>query len=195
MWIWPGDPALADASLIYNLPQYRRLAGTQLMRCGSIPTISISRTISCDPSHVKFRASVLHWGNAASEEIPYLQHTFDRGGVLVSRWDQGRRADPAVSSTGKFQGNVDRCTITVTRRRVRPSSIFRQRVPTLATIVDPEDRDNGLTNLRLSFRLLPSTIMSASITGFMSVISRSDSVDVDERLHADFRIAFNEDKV
>ncbi|MEW6643878.1 MAG: aromatic ring-hydroxylating dioxygenase subunit alpha [Pseudomonadota bacterium] len=191
IWIWPGDPDFADPSLIYDLPQYHQpdwhAAHGDALRIEA-NYLNLADNL-CDPAHVSFvHLSTL--GNSASEEIP-VEHTFSENGVLVWRWIKDAPAIPLFAKYGNFKGHVDRW------------HYYDYRAPCIAVIdfgsaevgaiVDPEERDKGLRIFACHF--ITPVDDHACIDHWLHVRNFAiDDADVDQRLHADFRIAFNEDK-
>jgi phenylpropionate dioxygenase-like ring-hydroxylating dioxygenase large terminal subunit len=191
VWIWPGDPGMADPSLIYDLPQYgqpgwRAAHGDALW----IETNYLNLADNlCDPSHVSFvHLSTL--GNAASEEVP-VEHSFDQDGVLVWRWIKDAAPIPLFAKYGNFQGNVDRWHY---YRYAAPcSAVIDFGSADAGAIADTKDRDKGLRIFACHF--ITPVDDHVCIDHWLHVRNFAlDSADVDARLHADFRIAFNEDK-
>ena len=191
VWIWPGDPARADPALIYDLPQYGAAgwheAEGDALRIGT-NYLNLADNL-CDPAHVSFvHLSTL--GNAASEEIP-VEHSFSERGVLVWRWIKNALPIPIFAKYGNFRGHVDRW------------HYYDYRAPSIAVIdfgsadagaiADPADRDAGLRIFACHF-ITPVDDHSC-IDHWLHVRNFAlRDADVDQRLHADFRIAFTEDK-
>ncbi len=107
-WIWMGDPALADRSKIYDVPQYHdpkwsAVEGDALrIDCHYL---NLADNL-CDPAHVSFvHLSTL--GSAASEDIPV--HSEKQGDKFLTwRWIIDAPAIPLFQKFGNFTGNVDR---------------------------------------------------------------------------------------
>jgi phenylpropionate dioxygenase-like ring-hydroxylating dioxygenase large terminal subunit len=108
VWIWMGDPALADTSKVFDLPQYHSaewsaVEGDALEIKANY--LSLADNL-CDPAHVSFvHLSTL--GTAASEDIP-VQHQEYPGKLLTWRWVLDSPAIPLFAKLGRFSGNVDR---------------------------------------------------------------------------------------
>ncbi len=191
VWIWPGDPDRADPALIYDLPQYNQpdwhaAHGDALRIEANYLTLADNL---CDPAHVSFvHLSTL--GNSASEEIP-VEHTVRENGVLVWRWIKDGPPIPLFAKYGNFRGNVDRWHY---YDYVAPcSAVIDFGSADAHTIGNPEDRDRGLRIFACHF-ITPVDDHSC-IDHWLHVRNFAvDDADVDQRLHADFRIAFNEDK-
>jgi phenylpropionate dioxygenase-like ring-hydroxylating dioxygenase large terminal subunit len=191
VWIWPGDSASADPSLIYDLPQFGQsdwhAAEGDALRIGT-NYLNLADNL-CDPAHVSFvHLSTL--GNSASEEVP-VEHSFSEHGVLVWRWIRNAPPIPLFAKYGKFVGNVDRW------------HYYDYRAPCIAVIdfgsaaagaiTDPDDRDVGLRIFAGHF--ITPVDDKVCIDHWLHVRNFAiGDADVDHRLHADFRVAFNEDK-
>jgi phenylpropionate dioxygenase-like ring-hydroxylating dioxygenase large terminal subunit len=191
VWIWPGDPARADPALIYDLPQYGQAnwhaAHGDALRIDT-SYLNLADNL-CDPAHVSFvHLSTL--GNSASEEIP-VEHSFGERGVLVWRWIRNAPPIPIFAKYGNFQGNVDRWHY---YDYMAPSiAVIDFGSADAGTIVDPGDRDAGLRIFACHF-ITPVDDHNC-IDHWLHVRNFAlDDTDVDQRLHADFRIAFKEDK-
>ena len=191
LWVWPGDPAQADPSLIYDLPQFGETnwhaAEGDALRIET-NYLNLADNL-CDPAHVSFvHLSTL--GNAASEEIP-VEHSFGERGVLVWRWIRNAPPIPLFAKYGNFSGNVDRwhyydyqapCTAVIDFGSAAAGAI-----------VNPEDRDAGLRIFACHF--ITPVDDNVCIDHWLHVRNFAvGDANVDQRLHADFRIAFNEDK-
>jgi vanillate O-demethylase monooxygenase subunit len=191
VWIWPGDPDKADPALIYHLKQFDQpgwhAAYGDALRIGT-NYLNLADNL-CDPSHVSFvHLSTL--GNSASEDVP-VEHSFDENGVLVWRWIKDAAPIPLFAKYGNFHGNVDRWHY---YHYAAPcSAVIDFGSADAGVIVDPEDRDQGLRIFACHF--ITPVDDHVCIDHWLHVRNFArDSADVDERLHADFRIAFNEDK-
>jgi phenylpropionate dioxygenase-like ring-hydroxylating dioxygenase large terminal subunit len=108
-WIWMGDPARADASLVYDLPQYRdsrwsAVEGDALrIECHYL---SLADNL-CDPAHVSFvHLSTL--GNPQGEDVPVQTESAGKNKLVTWRWIIDAPAIPLFAKFGNFTGNVDR---------------------------------------------------------------------------------------
>jgi len=191
VWIWPGDPVRADPSLIYDLAQFGETdwhaAEGDALRIET-SYLNLADNL-CDPAHVSFvHLSTL--GNSASEEIP-VEHSFSENGVLVWRWIRNAPPIPLFAKYGNFAGNVDRW------------HYYDYRAPCIAVIdfgsadagaiTNPDDRSAGLRIFAGHF--ITPVDDNVCIDHWLHVRNFAlGDADVDQRLHADFRVAFNEDK-
>jgi phenylpropionate dioxygenase-like ring-hydroxylating dioxygenase large terminal subunit len=191
VWIWPGDPATADPALIYDLPQYDHpgwhAAHGDALRIDT-NYLNLADNL-CDPAHVSFvHLSTL--GNSASEEVP-VEHSFEDMSVLVWRWIKDAAPIPLFAKYGNFRGNVDRWHY---YHYAAPcAAVIDFGSAEAGAIKDPESRDKGLRIFACHF--ITPVDDHVCIDHWLHVRNfATGSADVDERLHADFRIAFNEDK-
>ncbi|WP_210208482.1 aromatic ring-hydroxylating dioxygenase subunit alpha [Rhodoplanes roseus] len=191
VWIWPGDAALADTAPVYDLPQYHsplwHAVEGEALHIGT-SYLNLADNL-CDPAHVSFvHLSTL--GNAASEDIP-VQHEVVGKGVVVWRWIRDAPPIPLFAKYGNFSGHVDRW------------HYYHYDAPCIAVIdfgsaeaaaaLDPAERDRGLRIFACHF--ITPVDAHHCIDHWLHVrnFALSDA-DVDQRLHEDFRTAFNEDK-
>ena len=191
VWIWPGDPTRADPALIYDLPQYHQpdwhAAHGDALSIGT-NYLNLADNL-CDPAHVSFvHLSTL--GNSASEEIP-VEHTFGERGVLVWRWIRNAPPIPIFAKYGNFRGNVDRWHY---YDYLAPSiAVIDFGSAEAGAIANPEERDAGLRIFACHFITPVDDHLCIDHWLHVRNFALGDT-DVDQRLHADFRIAFNEDK-
>ena len=191
VWIWPGDPARADTGQIYDLPQYH----SKQWHSAEGDALSIDANYLnladnlCDPAHVSFvHLSTL--GSAASEDIP-VEHTASDDRVVVWRWIRNSPAIPLFAKYGNFKGPVDRW------------HYYHYTAPCIAVIdfgssdaalaIDPDQRDDGMRIFACHF--ITPVDEHHCIDHWLHVRNFAlDDLDVDQRLHDDIRVAFNEDK-
>lgn len=108
VWVWTGDPDLADEALIFDLPQFSDQAwhvhhGGQLHIKAHYLNVAENLV---DPAHVSF-VHPTTLGNAASENVPVHVST---SGDVISAWRWIRNGPPIgfFQEFGGFSGNVDR---------------------------------------------------------------------------------------
>ncbi len=109
VWIWMGDPALADPSAVYDLPQYHDAAWSAVegdaLRI-DCHYLSLADNL-CDPAHVSFvHLSTL--GNTQGEDVPVHSEKRGENTLVTWRWILNAPAIPLFAKFGKFAGNVDR---------------------------------------------------------------------------------------
>ena len=108
VWIWMGDPELANTDDIYDLPQYHdsrwSVAHGDGLHYHSNYLLLADNL--CDPSHVSFvHKSTL--GNEGSEDIP-IETRWEDNCVITHRWINDSEPIPLFKKFGGFSGNVDR---------------------------------------------------------------------------------------
>jgi vanillate O-demethylase monooxygenase subunit len=108
IWIWMGEPPMADPSRLYRLPQYddhrwRAVHG------GSLPNranyLSLCDNL-LDPSHVTY----VHKTTLATPGVKDVPVTVEATAeeIVVWRWLLDSPPIPVFEKTGLFKGNVDR---------------------------------------------------------------------------------------
>lgn len=190
VWIWMGDPALADVTKVFDLPQYHDPAWSSVegdaLRIEA-NYLSLADNL-CDPAHVSFvHLSTL--GNAASENIP-VHHEEQPGKIVTWRWIIDAAPIPLFAKYGNFKGNVDRW------------HYYHYHAPSIA-IIDfgsadtgtgaPEgNRDNCMQIFACHF--MTPVDENTSIDHWLHVKNFTASEETNKALSADFRTAFAEDK-
>src|SRR5690625_749520 len=108
VWIWVGDPELADTDDVFDLEQYHdsdwsAVEGDAL----HIRTNYLNLADNlCDPAHVTFVHKTT-LGNEAGEDVP-VQFAEEDGKLLTWRWIIDAPPIPLFEKFGDFKGNVDR---------------------------------------------------------------------------------------
>ena len=108
VWLWMGDPALADPALIFDVqhwgdPEWGMNAGDAMeVNCNYL---YLTDNL-LDPSHVAW-VHPTSFGNAACEETP-LETTVAESGVTVWRWMTGVEPAPFYAQFMPFEGLCDR---------------------------------------------------------------------------------------
>ncbi len=108
VWIWMGDPALADPGLIFDIPQlatgdWEVCRGEKMYLRGNYQLMTDNLM---DPSHVSYvHKSTL--GGAGEAELPVRTEVFD-GFVTVSRVVPDAKPAPIFQALGNYSGNVHR---------------------------------------------------------------------------------------
>ncbi|MCQ9616114.1 aromatic ring-hydroxylating dioxygenase subunit alpha [Paenalcaligenes niemegkensis] len=108
VWIWMGDPELADPATVFDLEQYHDPSWTSVegdalhIRANYL---SLADNL-CDPAHVSFVHQTT-LGNAAGEDVP-VQYAQEEGKMLTWRWVNDAPPIPLFAKFGNFKGNVDR---------------------------------------------------------------------------------------
>ena len=191
VWIWMGDAARADTAQIYHLPQHDDARWSAAYGDAlEIKTNYLNLADNlCDPAHVSFvHLSTL--GNAASEDIP-VQHRLTDDGVLVWRWIKNGPPIPIFAKYGNFTGNVDRWHY---YHFIAPNiAVIDFGSAVAGEITDEAERTSGMQIFACHF--ITPVDETNCIDHWLHVrnFSQGDEA-VDQRLHNDFRVAFNEDK-
>ncbi len=108
VWIWMGDPKLADESEIFDLPQFTdpdwhvHHGGQLHIRAHYL---NVAENL-VDPAHVSF-VHPTTLGNAASEDVPVHVST-DKDVISAWRWIRGAPPVGFFKEFGGFKGDVDR---------------------------------------------------------------------------------------
>lgn len=190
VWIWMGDPALADTSKVFDLPQYHDPAWSTVEGDAlhiQANYLSLADNL-CDPAHVSFvHLSTL--GNAASEDIP-VHHEVQDGRIVTWRWIVDAPPIPLFAKYGNFKGNVDRW------------HYYHYYAPSIA-IIDfgsaatgtgaPEGNREGCMQIFACHFMTPVDEES-SIDHWLHVKNFTADAETNAALSADFRTAFAEDK-
>ena len=108
LWIWMGDPALADPATIIDVPQWRQ-PGWGYNR-GAAMTYDCNYLLITDnlldPSHVAW-VHPTSFGGSSCEAVPMrLRDAAD--GITVSRWIMDAPVTPFYQGLVPFEGNADR---------------------------------------------------------------------------------------
>ncbi|MBL8381814.1 MAG: aromatic ring-hydroxylating dioxygenase subunit alpha [Burkholderiales bacterium] len=114
VWVWPGDPALADpAKLFDRLPQWALSQGEEPawgLNCGPYTHVKCNYQLLTenlvDPAHVTY-VHTTTLGTPAMADIP-VETTQHGDTLLVTRWTLDSPAAPILQRFGKWPGNVDR---------------------------------------------------------------------------------------
>jgi phenylpropionate dioxygenase-like ring-hydroxylating dioxygenase large terminal subunit len=108
VWIWMGDPAMADDSAIIDIPQYddpgwgRTKGGDMPIACNYLYIVDNL----LDPAHVAW-VHVGSFAGAKTDDTP-LSIDVEGNGITVWRWMKDTAPPPYYAPLLKFTGNVDR---------------------------------------------------------------------------------------
>jgi vanillate O-demethylase monooxygenase subunit len=191
-WIWMGDPTLADASTVYDLPQYHdpgwsAVEGDALeIKCHYL---NLADNL-CDPAHVNFvHLSTL--GTGSGGDVPV--HTERQGTrkLVTWRWIIDSPAIPLFQKFGKFSGNVDRW------------HYYHYTAPSTAVIdfgslatgnpSRESERDGGIRIYSCHF--ITPVDADTCIDHWVFVKNFPTDATTSQAMIEQFRIAFDEDKV
>lgn len=191
VWIWMGDPDLADEAQIFDLPEFSDPAwhahhGGHLHIKAHYLNVAENLV---DPAHVSF-VHPTTLGNAASEDVPVHVST---SGKVIRAWRWIRDAAPIgfFQEFGGFKSNVDRW------------HYYDLHLPSTAVIdfgsVDtaencPEDeRDRGVRIFAIHF--VTPVDENTTIDHWMHLRNTAQGDDeASEKMDAMFNVAFAEDK-
>ena len=108
LWIWMGDPALADPDLIFPVENFDDPSWG--LTDGGVMDIDCHYLWVCDnlldPSHVAW-VHVTSFAGAGTDDEPLDVERTDRG-VIVSRWIKGKPPSPYYAKLVAFEGPCDR---------------------------------------------------------------------------------------
>jgi vanillate O-demethylase monooxygenase subunit len=191
VWIWMGDPALAEPSTIFDLPQYHDPAWSAVegdaLRI-DCHYLNLADNL-CDPAHVSFvHLSTL--GNAASEDVPV--HSEQQGDRLVTwRWILDAPPIPLFQKFGNFIGHVDRWHY---YHYTAPSTAIIDFGSAPAGTGAPEGaRDNCVQIFACHF--ITPVDADSCIDHWLFVKNFPTDVATSQAMIEQFRTAFREDKV
>lgn len=186
VWVWMGDPALADEADIYDLPQYHQPGWAACQ--GDALEIACHYQLVCDnltdPAHVSFvHLSTL--GGANHEDVP-VETIVDGTTVTVSRWILDGQPIPVFARLNRFKGNVDRW------------HHYHLYAPSIA-IIDfgskDAGRDDGDSVQIFSCHFMTPVDDNSMIDYWLHVRDfAADNPAVGEQISREFRVAFQEDK-
>ena len=111
IWIWMGDPALADEALIPEIwrndhPEWTVIVGEPIHMKGDYRLVADNLL---DPSHVSF----VHRSTLGTDVVAEIPQVAIQEGTMVrvTRWILDNPPAPVYAKLGKFDGNVDRWQI------------------------------------------------------------------------------------
>jgi phenylpropionate dioxygenase-like ring-hydroxylating dioxygenase large terminal subunit len=191
IWVWLGDQSSADPKRIFSLAQHDDpnwcITYGDALRIDA-NYLNLADNL-CDPSHVTF-VHPTTLGNSAGENVP-VQNRDIEDGVLVWRWIKSAPVIPFFAQYGSFDGPVDRW------------HYYYYHAPCVAVIdfgtiasnktVSEDERGRGLQ--MFACHLITPVDENTCVDHWLTVRNFSLNDDAaSERIHADLRIAFNEDK-
>lgn len=191
IWIWPGDPDLADSSLIPDLWQNDdpgwAVSEGELIHIEGHYQLAIDNLL--DGSHVSF----VHKSTLGTDDVADVPVTAEMNDdeVVMTRWILDRPAAPLYAALGGFTGNVDRWQIITS---TLPSQVVVDMGSASAGTGAPDgDRSQGV-ELR-SFNLLTPETERTCFYFYTHVRNFAlDDTAVTDKVRDLFRVAFLEDK-
>ncbi len=191
VWIWMGDPDLADTAMIFDMPEFSDV-GWHAHHGEALHIeahyLNVAENL-VDPAHVSF-VHPTTLGSAASENVPVHVST---AGDVISAWRWIRDAAPVgfFQKFGGFSGNVDRWHYY--HLHLPSTAVIDFGSIVVAANCAEEDRDQGVRIFALHF----VTPVNADYTIDHWMHLRNTSLgdeDASAQLDGMFKIAFAEDK-
>jgi phenylpropionate dioxygenase-like ring-hydroxylating dioxygenase large terminal subunit len=191
-WIWMGDPALANPSALYDLPQYHA-ANWSAVEGDALRIdchyLSLADNL-CDPAHVSFvHLSTL--GNTEGENVPVHSEKTGENTLVTWRWILNSPAIPLFAKFGKFSGNVDRWHY---YHYTAPSIAVIDFGSALTGTGAPEGARDNCVQIYACHFITPVDADSC-IDHWLFVKNFATDEATTGAMIEQFRIAFNEDKV
>ncbi|MEM0936301.1 MAG: aromatic ring-hydroxylating dioxygenase subunit alpha [Pseudomonadota bacterium] len=192
LWIWMGDPALADPDKILDVPNFGSpdWGATD----GGVMDIACHYLWVCDnlldPSHVAW-VHVSSFAGAGTDDGPLEVETTDDG-VIVSRWIYGQPPSPYYAGIVEFEGNCDRLQH---YEMVVPGIGLNMSVYGPAGTGGPGKplTDKTLVNISYNF-MTPIDADRTRYFWFQHRNTRPHDRQISEQMNAGARMAFEEDK-
>jgi vanillate O-demethylase monooxygenase subunit len=192
VWIWPGDPALADPGAVFDIPQFAQ-PGWELSRGPYTRFATNYQNITdnlVDPAHTTF----VHQGTlggAAAAEVP-VETAANADSVVVSRWIPDAPPVPIMTKYFRFQGNVDRWQY----YHLFPPAVSYVDFGAIETGRERSDaeRNKGFRILSFAF-LTPETDRSTHYFWFQLRNFALGDTQATKELVADFARTFDEDRL
>lgn len=192
LWIWMGDPSLADPDLILNIENYDNPVWGY--------TDGGSMDIDChylwvcdnllDPSHVAW-VHVSSFGGAGTESEP-LRLTRHENGVVVDRWILNTQPSPYYAPLVKFTGSCDRLQH---YEMVYPGIGINKSIYTPAGTGGYDSAPVADTYVNISYNFMtPIDEDTTRYVWFQHRNTDGDDADISAKMNAGARMAFEEDR-
>ena len=111
IWIWMGDPALADESKIIDWP-YHKGGATPLPHCKDVLPFNANYLMLVDNlmdlTHLGYVHTKTIGGNALQHVNALMETSRTENGCKFSRWMLNSNPPPTYVKAAGFKGNVDR---------------------------------------------------------------------------------------
>ncbi|NVO58438.1 aromatic ring-hydroxylating dioxygenase subunit alpha [Rhodobacteraceae bacterium B1Z28] len=192
LWIWMGDPALADPDKIFPVENFDDTSWG--LTDGGVMDIDCHYLWVCDnlldPSHVAW-VHVSSFAGAGTDEEPLNVEKTDRG-VIVSRWIEKKPPSPYYAKLVSFEGDCDRlqhyemCMPAIGLNK----SIY---TPIGTGGYDKDPVDETFINISYNF-MTPIDEDRTRYFWFQHRNSLSDNAEVSKYMNDGARMAFLEDK-
>ena len=193
VWVWPGDPKVAESTAVYDLPQYHDSANWTPVLGESLYIganyLSLADNLT-DPAHVNFVHLSTLGSPGASTEAPIKNEQQGRT-VVVYRWTLN--APPIPLMQKYFTGMVDRWQYYYYHA---PSIAVIDFGTATAGVVDPEHGDRSQGRRFFSCHFITPVDQRTCVDHWVHVrnFALGDD-DVSASLSKQFAMAFNEDKL
>ncbi len=193
LWIWMGDPALADSDLIYPIENFDDPAWGKTD--GGVLDIACHYLWVCDnlldPSHVAW-VHVSSFGGSGTGDAPLEVAKTDQG-VQVTRWIFGQLPSPYYADLVAFEGPCDRLQH---YEMSRPAMALNKSIYTLPGTggYGSDPVDGTFINISYNF-MTPIDADNTRYFWFQHRNSEPDNVAMSEVMNAGAVAAFHEDKV
>jgi phenylpropionate dioxygenase-like ring-hydroxylating dioxygenase large terminal subunit len=191
VWIWPGDPALADPGRILDIPHYGA-AGYGISRGYhhfESSYLNIADNL-LDPAHTTYvhRGTI---GNAAAEDVPVEAQVRDDV-IVAGRWVDDAPPVPLAQRYAGLEGNVDRWQFYYLKPPCRSwvdFGCFESGLPHT-----PEEMARAPYRVLSYAMLTPETRRSTHYFWFQMRNFRADDESVSRELAQLYGATFDEDK-
>jgi len=193
LWIWMGDPALADPDEIFEIENFDNPdwgytdGGTLPIACNYLWVVDNL----LDPSHVAW-VHVTSFAGGGTDDQPLQMDKTDRG-VIVSRWIYGNAPSPYYKDLVKFDGPCDRLQH---YEMCFPAIALNKSVYTPAGTGGPEAAPVEKTYVNVSYNFMtPVDENNTQYIWFQHRNTDPQDQEISEKMNAGAVMAFNEDKV
>jgi len=192
IWIWMGDPALADAAKIIQYPWHRDPAWAYKGKCTTINAhYQLLYDNLMDLSHVGYVHKNTIGGEPEAHSNAQMKTTRTADGVHVIRWLLDSTPPPTYSAMFDFKGRVDRwIEIEFSPGAVR---LYTGAKDAGAGAYEG-NRDGGL-GLRTLHAITPSTPDSTYYFWSIARNVKLDNQDIHEKVFRQIEATFHEDKL
>ncbi|WP_102108343.1 aromatic ring-hydroxylating dioxygenase subunit alpha [Oceaniglobus roseus] len=192
LWIWMGEPELADESLIFPIENFDNPAWGYTD--GGVMDLACHYLWVCDnlldPSHVAW-VHVSSFKGAGTDNAPLSVERTDRG-VIVGRWIYGQPPSPYYADLLKFDGPCDRLQH---YEMCLPGIGLNKSVCTPPGTGGPDMTPVAETYVNISYNFM--TPLDGDNTRYFWFQHRNTDPDdraISERMNAGARMAFEEDR-
>lgn len=193
LWIWMGDPALADPDQIFHIANFdnpawgRTEGGMMTMGCHYLWVVDNL----LDPTHVAW-VHKTSFAGGGTEDAPLDTEVTDQG-VIVTRWIYDQPPSPYYADLVKFPGTCDRLQHYEMRF---PAIALNKSVYTPAGTGGPGRAPVDLTYVNVSYNFMtPIDEDTTQYIWFQHRNTDPDSEEISARMNAGAIAAFEEDKL